>query len=282
MGNPKNPLDDGYFYHSIDLPGRPTIVGAWDLRENVQAYLGGVEVQGKKILEVGAANGFVSFHLEKHGAQVVPYDLSPERLGDIMRYPGLDQAAFEAEYRAVVTGLNKAWWHGHAAFASSLTLRHGTAYEIPEELGPVDVSIFGSILLHLRDPYSALASAARLTRERIVVTDLLNPPFRTTSRLDGIIRRLPPNAASLARCTGMVFNPTFNHDPCTWWSFSPGAIHQLLTAVGFARFTTSYHRQTFHPSFAPWGPTTLEQYKGPSERAYLFTVVAERTAPPLP
>jgi SAM-dependent methyltransferase len=269
--------DDGYFYHSIDLPGRPTIVGAWDLRENVQAYLGGIEVKGKKVLEVGAANGFVSFHLEKCGAQVVPFDLSPERLGDIMRYPGLDVVAFEAEYRAVVTGLNKAWWYAHEAFSSSLTLRHGTAYDIPEDLGPVDISTFGSILLHLRDPYSALASAARLTRERIVVTDVHNPPFRTTSRLDGIIRRLPANAASLARCNGMLFNPTLNQDPCTWWTFSAGAIHRLLTAVGFSRFTTSYHRQLFRPGFVPWGPTTTKQYQGPSVMAHLFTIVAERT-----
>lgn len=270
-------LDDGYFYHSIDLPGRSTIVGAWDLRENVDAYLGGIDVAGKKVLEVGAANGFVSFHLEKRGAQVIPYDLSPERLGDIMRYPGLDVVAFEAEYRAVVTGLNKAWWYGHAAFSSSLTLRHGTAYDIPEDLGPVDISTFGSILLHLRDPHSALASAARLTRERIVVTDLHNPPFRTTSKLDGIIRRLPMNAATIARSSGMLFNPTVNRDPCTWWLFSAGAVQRLLIAVGFSRITTTYHRQLFRPGFIPWGPTTAEQFKGPSVMAHLFTIVAERT-----
>ena len=63
------PIEECYFYHSIDLPGRPPIVGAWDLRAGVDAYLGGISVAGKKVLEVGAANGFLSFHLEKRGAQ---------------------------------------------------------------------------------------------------------------------------------------------------------------------------------------------------------------------
>jgi len=272
---PKDPKSC-YFYHSIDLPNHAPIVGAWDLRAGVFDYVGRIDVAGKKVLEVGAANGFLSFYLEGRGAEVVPYDLSPERLGDIMRYPGLDQAAFEAEYRSVVTGLNKAWWYGREATGSRLTLRHGTAYDIPADIGPVDVTTFGSILLHLRDPYSALASAARLTRERIVVTDLFNPPFRTTSRLDGLVRRFPPNAASEARCSGMLFNPTLNQDPCTWWSFSPGAIQRMLTAVGFKRCTTTYHRQMFHPGFAPWGPTAPDQYRGSRELAYLFTVIGER------
>ncbi len=269
-------LADGYFYHSIDLPGLPTIDGAWDLRPNVDAYLGGVDLKGKRVLEVGAANGFLSFHMERGGAAVVPYDLSPDRLGDIMFFPGLDRDAFEREYRSVVTGLNRAWWHAQRALGSLLTLRHGTAYEIPESLGPVDIATFGSILLHLRDPYSALAAVARLTRERIIVSDLFNPPFRTSSWVDGLIRRIPAHAASVARQSGMIFNPSRNLDPCTWWSFSPGAVQDLLTAVGFDRTRTTYHRQLFRPGFSPWGPTALDQYPGSTVSEHLFTVVAER------
>ncbi len=141
---------------------------------------------------------------------------------------------------------------------------------------PVDVTTFGSILLHLRDPYSALAAAARVTRERIIVTELLVPPFRTTTRLDGFVRRLPSHSATLARSHGMAFNPTRNHDPSAWWSFSPGAIEDLLSAVGFGRAKTTYHRQLFRPEFAPWGPTALRTYSGPTGSEHLFTLVAER------
>ena len=74
----------------------------------------------------------------------------------------------------------------------------------------------------------------------------------------------------------MLFNPTVNRDPCIWWLFSVGAVHSLLTAVGFSRITTTYHRQLLRPEFAPWGPTTAEQFKGPTVMARLFTIVAER------
>jgi SAM-dependent methyltransferase len=269
-------LSDGYFYHSIDLPGLPTIAGAWDLRPAVDSYLGGIDVAGKRVLEVGAANGFLSFHMERQGASVVPYDLSPDRLGDIMLFPGLDKGVFEAKYREVVTGLNRAWWHAQRAFGSSLALRHGTAYEIPEELGPVDITTFGSILLHLRDPYSALAAVARLTRERIVVTDLLNAPFCAEVSLERSTAMPARNEAQQAQSTGMIFNPTRNQDPSAWWSFSPGAIERLLLAVGFGRSRVTFHQQLFRPGFAPWGPAALDSFKGCTEPAPLFTVVAER------
>lgn len=269
-------LADGYFYHSIDLPGLPTVHGAWDLRANVDAYLGGVDLKGKRVLEVGAANGFLSFHMERRGADVVPFDLSPDRLGDILAFPGLDRTSFENSYRQVVGGLNRAWWHAHRALGSSLSLRHATAYEIPADLPPVDITTFGSILLHLRDPYSALAAAARVTRERIIVTELFLPPFRSTSLLEGLVRHLPADDAARAKSHGMAFNPTANNDPSAWWSFSPGAIETLLFAVGFGRAKATLHRQIFRPNFAPWGPTALAGYGGTSDSEHLFTLVAER------
>jgi hypothetical protein len=269
-------LVDGYFYHSIDLPGLPPIAGAWDLRPNVDSYLGGIDVAGKRVLEVGAANGFLSFEMERSGASVVPYDLSPDILGDIMLPPGPARAEFEPQYRAVVGGLNRAWWHAQRAFGSTLTLNHGTAYAIPAELGEVDVTTFGSILLHLRDPYSALASAAQLTRECIVVTDLFLPPFNdgwtTGKRMEP--QRSETSAAAVE--SGLIFNPSLNRDPCTWWNFSPGAIRNLLTAVGFGGARTTYHRQIFRPNFSPWGPSAVDAYGANTESVPLFTVVAER------
>jgi len=269
-------LADGYFYHSIDLPGLPTIAGAWDLRPNVDSYLGGVTLAGKRVLEVGAANGFLSFEMERRGAEVVPYDLSPEILGDIMLPPGPARSEFEPQYRAVVAGLNRAWWHAHRAFGSTLTLNHGTAYAIPEKLGEVDVTTFGSILLHLRDPYSALASAAQRTRECIVVTDLFLPPFNEGWTLGKLLQPLRSETSAAAVESAMIFNPSLSRDPCTWWNLSPGAIRNLLTAVGFGRARTTFHHQIFRPNFSPWGPTAVQAYGPNTESLPLFTVVAER------
>ena len=46
-------------------------------------------------------------------------------------------------------------------------------YRIPEQIGPVDVAVYGSIPLHLRDPFLALQSGLKLTREAVIVSELL-------------------------------------------------------------------------------------------------------------
>ena len=58
------PNPDGpFWYHVQDLPGLGTVGEAgegWDFREpgNADAYLGGVTVEGKRVLEVGPGSGF--------------------------------------------------------------------------------------------------------------------------------------------------------------------------------------------------------------------------------
>lgn len=251
-------LEDCYFYQSIDLPGE-SFAGCWDLRENTPAYLGNVDLRGKRVLELGAANGYLTFWMERQGADVIPVDLSPEKLGDILPVPGRDLEAFSAGYRRVVAGLNNAWWYARDRLGSHRVLRHASVYSLPDSIEEVDVATFGSILLHLRDPFSALAEAARRVRETIVVTDTLDPPFTKDGTEDF-----------------MRFNPTSNARLCTWWFLSPGAVRQMLIALGFTRFAVSYHEQVFRPGFTPWGLTRPEDYTGPRSTGTLFTVVATR------
>lgn len=53
-------LNDCYVYHWFDMPNGETLVGAWDLRQNWRAYLDGVDLGGKRVLETGPACGFLS------------------------------------------------------------------------------------------------------------------------------------------------------------------------------------------------------------------------------
>ena len=64
-------LADCNFYHTTDIPGVGTVEGQWDLREGVDAYLGGYDFSGKRVLEIGPATGFLTFHMEKCGADFV-------------------------------------------------------------------------------------------------------------------------------------------------------------------------------------------------------------------
>ena len=48
---------------------------------------------------------------------------------------------------------------------------YGSIYDIPEEIGPVDVATFGCILLHLQNPFRALERAARLVKDTLIITE---------------------------------------------------------------------------------------------------------------
>ena len=61
------PIEACYFYHTTTIPGRGTVTGEWDLAPGIDAYLGHVPFAGKSVLDVGAATGFLTFHMEKAG-----------------------------------------------------------------------------------------------------------------------------------------------------------------------------------------------------------------------
>lgn len=75
-------LNDCYFYHTMDVPGVGRVTGEWDLRAGVREYLGGVSFAGKRVVEIGPASGFLSFFMEREGAEVVGFDLSDAQAWD--------------------------------------------------------------------------------------------------------------------------------------------------------------------------------------------------------
>ena len=73
-------LADCYFYHTMELPGLGVQHGHWDLRGRFADYVGGVEVKGKSVLDIGTATGFLSFEAERLGAaRVVSFDMGDVR-----------------------------------------------------------------------------------------------------------------------------------------------------------------------------------------------------------
>ena len=65
-------IKDSYFYHTIDLPVLGTVEGNWGLRNNIREYLGNVEFRNKRVLDVGCANGALSFFLESRSNLLRP------------------------------------------------------------------------------------------------------------------------------------------------------------------------------------------------------------------
>ena len=228
-------IDDCYFYHTMDLPGHGLVEGEWDLRGKESTYLGKIDVEGKRVLEIGTASGHLCFWMEKMGTEVVAYDLSEEQEWDIVPYSGLNLGQYTADRKNHIRKLNNGFWFAHKAFNSKAKVRYGTAYEIPNDIGQFDVCTFGAILLHARDPFLALQKATGLVKETVVVTDLL-PPL--SSRMLSIL-----NPFASSRHARFLPNSSKREPYDSWWNLSPKLVAEFLQILGFPNIHTTYHRQ---------------------------------------
>jgi hypothetical protein len=238
-------LEDCYFYHAIELPGYGVIDGDWDFRETADQYLGNVAVAGKRVLELGPANGFFTCHMERAGATVVSYDLSDNDEWDVVPFAGQDYAGWLAARRAAMRRLNKGWWLTHDACNLQARLVNGTIYTLPAELGSFDVATACAILLHLRDPFLALQRVCERTRETVVVTELV--PFRDSREFwTGTETTVPAAIAADTSGAEMIFQPNRITEPDdfgTWWHLTPQLVRQFLAVLGFEDTTTTFHVQ---------------------------------------
>jgi SAM-dependent methyltransferase len=246
-------VDDCYFYHTMDLPGTGTVAGPWDLRSGVRKYLGGVELRGKRVMDVGTASGFLAFFMERAGADVVAYDLSEEEDWDVVPFAGFDVEAERAARRRQIRQLNNSFWFAREAFASKVKLAQGSVYAFPQGLGPFDVAVFGSILLHLQDPFRALQGALSLTKELVIVTDVL--PRR--------VLLVPFLARWFGPCLHFLPDAAAQGPKDSWFLLTPRAVIQMVGVLGFTDCRLSFHTQL---------------YGGKPSR--LFTVVGRRTVSP--
>jgi SAM-dependent methyltransferase len=211
-------LEDCFFYHAIELPGLGLVRGHWDLRGRFDDYLGGVDVAGKSVLDVGAATGFLSFEAEKRGAaRVLSFDAKDGGTQTFLPFkdklPYRDRERWAEQYGAEIEKWKNAYWLCHRLLKARAAVFYGNIYHLPEELGQFDVAIVGSVLEHLSDQITALASIARLTKETIVV---VSPLLQTEERV--------------ARFESLASNPDLDF---TWWTYSLGVYREVFAMLGF-------------------------------------------------
>jgi SAM-dependent methyltransferase len=195
-----------------------------------------VEVAGKSVLDIGTATGFLSFEAEKKGAaRVLSFDMGDARqqnflpFKDKLYYRNPEQWA--KRHGAEVEQWRNGYWLCHRLLNSKAEVYYGDINHLPEELGQFDVAIVGSVLEHLSDQVTALASIARLTRETLViVTPLLESEDR------------------IARFEGRADNPVADF---TWWTYSLGTYREVLRMLGFsiAKVTQAEYYYTYGERF---------------------------------
>lgn len=211
-------LEDCFFYHAMELPGFGLVPAHWDLRGRFDDYVGGVDVAGKSILDVGTATGFLSFEAEKKGAsRVLSFDMKDAKQQTFLPFKDKlyfrDTQAWATQYRAEIEQWKNAYWLCHRLLNSSAEVYYGDIYQLPETLGQFDIAIVGSVLEHLNDQISALASIARVTKETIVV---VSPLLDTDERI--------------ARFEALASNPAADF---TWWTYSLGVYREVFAMLGF-------------------------------------------------
>ena len=126
-----------------------------------------------RVLELGPASGYLTFWMERSGAEVVGFEAGFDVPVDLIPFEGRDMRVEKGIIMEVVDRVHNSWWLMHDDLGSGAKLVHGNIYRQPADLGFFDVAVFGAILLHLREPWGAIAETARRTRQRIIVTDVL-------------------------------------------------------------------------------------------------------------
>jgi len=242
-------VDQCNFYHSTDIPGVGAVEGQWDLRAGFHEYLGGYDFTAKRVLEIGPATGFLTFQIEKAAREVVAVELPMDRnFWNAVPYESLGLArgreqgwtGVEKQFHEHIGRIRNGFWFCHEKFASKARVHHGSAENLPAELGEFDVVLLASILLHSRSPVAILESCARLVSGSVIITEIHDPALG-----EGPLCSLVPTAGNKAWDT--------------WWRFTPRFFTQFLEVLGFTE-----HQVTFHQQLADKTPLDM------------FTVISSR------
>jgi SAM-dependent methyltransferase len=201
------------------LPGFGEVPGQWDLRGRFDEYIGGVGLSNKSVLDVGTATGFLSFEAEKRGAtRVVSFDMGDPRQFRFLPFKDKpyyrDPERWAEQFGAEIERWKNAYWLCHRLLNSRSEVYYGNIYDLPQELAEFDVAIVGSVLEHLSDQITALASIARLTKETMVI---VSPLLQTEERF--------------ARFESLASNPDADF---TWWTYSLGVYREVFAMLGFS------------------------------------------------
>ncbi len=173
------------WYHSIELPDGQVIPGLQtigQLRSRLAQFPIPGDLRGKRVLDIGAWDGWFSFEMERRGADVVALDSAEHTRFRVAK----DLLRSRVDYRI-----------GDICRLSS------------RELGRFDIVLFFGVLYHLKHPLLALETVCDLSTDMAFIesyvtddgTDLAAPPlmeFYETTELRGQFDNWAgPNASCL-------------------------------------------------------------------------------------
>lgn len=169
------------WYHTLSLGPQTTTPGWFDLRPIVER-MPWPDVEGKRCLDVGPYDGFLSFELERRGAaSVVAADIADPSGWD---WPVAERERGAEYLRSVADGDPGGGFEIAARALDSKVQRIELGvYDLsPAAIGQFDVVVCGSLLLHLKDPVRALEAIRSVCRERFLSAEQISPALTLLGR----------------------------------------------------------------------------------------------------
>ena len=196
------------WYHTLELGDGVVTTAMFDHRPVLDRYPVPAELSGLRCLDVGTMDGFWAFEMERRGAaSVTAVDLDdPEALDWPASLRGGDTTLddtkaerFALAKRALGSGVER------------ITM---SVYDLGPELGQFDFVFCGDLLVHLKDPVTAVERIRSVcTNSAVIANNIKRFRFR---------ERIP-----LAELDGV--------DQFVWWYTNLAGLVRIVRAAGFAR-----------------------------------------------
>jgi tRNA (mo5U34)-methyltransferase len=205
------------WYHTIELADGVVTRGMFDHRLAVDRYLLPGDLSGMRCLDVGTMDGFWAFEMERRGArEVLAADLAQ-----------VDELDWPPHWRPrVATTLDETKEARFKLAAGALSSRvqriERSVYDLGSDLGEFDLVFCGDLLVHLKDPVTAIQRMHRVCAGSTIICNPVKR-FRFARK------------RALAEFDGI--------DEFQWWLLSEATLERMMRAVGFARVEVG-------PSFA--------------------------------
>lgn len=202
------------WYHTLDLGDDVVTEGMFDHRPVLRHYLVPDDLSGLRCLDVGTMDGFWAFEMERRGAaEVVAIDLDdPNRLD----WPN---SMRDGTVKTLDVEKGQRFETARAALDSHVKRELRSVYELDTDLGYFDFVFCGDLLVHLKDPITAVENIRKVCQGSATICNPITR-FRSGWRRGGRDR-------ALAEFDGI--------DYFQWWALSEEAMVRMMQAAGFSR-----------------------------------------------
>jgi tRNA (mo5U34)-methyltransferase len=219
------------WWHSFELPDGALIQGVCDLqglKNRIGQFPIPEDLRGRRVLDIGAWDGWFSFEMERRGAEVLAID-------------NWDNPRFH-EARAMLN--------------SRVEYRRMDMYDLtPERVGRFDIVLFMGVLYHLKHPLLALERVCALTTEMAAVDSFI---LREKHRPDKQVDERPV----------MEFYETneFGGQTDNWVAPSLACLRAFCRTAGFARveLRTVLEHSACLACYRHWEPPAAGAPEGPA------------------